>query len=101
MRANKRTFTPIKSVFVLLLFLSIQIESSAQLRVSENKRYLVTENGTPFFWLGDTAWELFHQLNREDADKYLGIRASQGFTVIQAVVLAEMDGINKPNAYNE
>ncbi|WP_336513908.1 glycoside hydrolase family 140 protein [Pollutibacter soli] len=101
MHAKKRSFVSIKSVFVFLLVLSIQINSYAQLRVSENKRYLVAENGTPFFWLGDTAWELFHRLNRAEADKYLGIRASQGFTVIQAVVLAEMDGINTPNAYNE
>ena len=25
----------------------------------------------PFFWLGDTAWELFHRLTREDAERYL------------------------------
>ena len=26
--------------------------------------YLVTETGELFFWLADTAWELFHRLNR-------------------------------------
>ena len=41
------------------------------LKVSENKRFLVTEDGQPFFYLGDTAWELFHRLNREEADAYL------------------------------
>jgi len=25
-----------------------------------NRRYIVTETGEPFFYLGDTAWELFH-----------------------------------------
>jgi hypothetical protein len=35
---------------------------------------------------------LFHRLNREEADHYLETRAAQGFTVIQAVVLAEFDG---------
>ena len=69
------------------------------LKISENKRFLVTETGEPFFWLGDTAWELFHRLNREDADRYLEDRASRGFTVIQAVALAEFDGLNTPNAY--
>ena len=34
------------------------------LRVSENKRFLCLEDGSPFFWLGDTAWELFHRLSR-------------------------------------
>jgi hypothetical protein len=56
-----------------------------RLKVSENQRFFVQEDGTPFFWLGDTAWELFHRLNREEADKYLENRAANGFTVIQAV----------------
>jgi hypothetical protein len=59
----------------------------------------VTADGRPFFWLGDTAWELFHRLNREEATRYLEDRASKGFTVIQAVALAELDGLNTPNAY--
>ncbi|MBC8103724.1 MAG: glycoside hydrolase family 140 protein [Cytophagales bacterium] len=69
-----------------------------RLRVSENQRYLVHEDGTPFFYLGDTAWELFHRLNREEAQHYLADRAAKGFTVIQAVVLAELDGLQTPNA---
>lgn len=68
------------------------------LRVSANKRFLQYANGKPFFYLGDTAWELFHRLNREEADHYLTVRAQQGFTVIQAVVLAE-HGFDRPNAY--
>ena len=73
----------------------------AQLQVSENKRFLQTRDGKPFFWLGDTAWELFHRLNREEADLYLKNRADKGFTVIQAVALAELDGLHDPNPYGE
>ena len=40
--------------------------STPPLRVSDNKRFLVTADGRPFFWLGDTAWELFHRLTREE-----------------------------------
>jgi len=69
------------------------------LQVSENKRFLVYKDGTPFFWLGDTAWEIFHRLNREEANRYLENRAKKGFTVIQAVAVAEFDGNNVPNAY--
>lgn len=69
------------------------------LRVSDNQRLLVTADGQPFFWLGDTAWELFHRLNREDAVHYLEHRARHGFTVVQAVALAELDGLNDPNPY--
>lgn len=70
-----------------------------RLKVSENRRFLVTETGQPFFWLGDTAWELFHRLTREEAEHYLETRARQGYTVIQAVALAELDGLNTPNPY--
>lgn len=70
-----------------------------KLKVSENGRYLQYEDGSPFFYLGDTAWELFHRLNREDVDRYLEDRASKGFNVIQAVALAEINGLNDPNAY--
>jgi hypothetical protein len=69
------------------------------LKVSDNRRFLVTDRGQPFFWLGDTAWELFHRLNREEADKYLELRAGQRFTIIQAVALAELDGHTDPNPY--
>ena len=70
-----------------------------RLKVSDNKRFLIKADGSPFFYLGDTAWELFHRLNREEADRYLKNRADKGFTVIQAVALAELDGINDPNPY--
>ena len=70
-----------------------------RLKVSENHRFLVTENGKPFFYLGDTAWELFHRLNREEADRYLADRAKKGFTVIQAVALGELGGVEDSNAY--
>ena len=29
--------------------------------LSKNHRFLVWEDGVPFFWLGDTVWELFHR----------------------------------------
>ncbi|KAA2241731.1 DUF4038 domain-containing protein [Chitinophaga agrisoli] len=79
---------------------SCTLTLSAQFTISDNHRYLL-RNDQPFFWLGDTAWELFHRLNREEADKYLQHRASQGFTVIQAVALAEFDGLHTPNAYGD
>jgi hypothetical protein len=62
-------------------------------------RYLITDSSKPFFYLGDTAWELFHRLTREETELYLKDRAAKGFTVIQAVALAELDGLGTPNAY--
>lgn len=72
-----------------------------RIQVSANKRFLVTEDGAPFFWLGDTAWELFHRLTRVEAAHFFDVRQAQRFTVIQAVVLAEFDGLNTPNVYGE
>lgn len=84
----------------LIMLTNVQAAMAQQaLKVSDNKRFLVTENGKPFFYLGDTAWELFHRLNREEADIYLQNRAEKGFTVIQAVVLAERNGLRDPNPY--
>ena len=71
------------------------------LRVSDNRRFLVHDDGSPFFCLGDTAWCIFHRLTREEADIYLENRAAKGFSVIQAVVLAEHGGLREPNAYGE
>jgi len=88
-------------LFVIVLSTLTLPAASPRLRVSDNHRYLVSEEGQPFFYLADTAWELFHRLNREDSERYLSDRAKKGFTVIQAVVLAEFDGLTEPNAYGQ
>lgn len=75
------------------------MEKLQLLRINKDKRFIIKEDGTPFFWLGDTAWELFHKLSREEADLYLENRAQLKFTVIQAVALAEDNGITIENAY--
>jgi len=67
------------------------------LKISDNKRFIVFEDGSPFFYLGDTGWELFHRLTKEETLFYLENRREKGFTVIQAVILAELDGLNTPN----
>ncbi len=75
--------------------------SPSRIKVSANHRFLVGESGAPFFWLGDTAWEIFHRLTREESEDYLENRRQKGFNVIQAVALAEFDGLRVPNAYGE
>ena len=91
-------FWRLSCAFVLGL-LATSVSGSQKLKVSQNKRFIVHQDGKPFFYLGDTAWELFHRLNREEADRYLENRARKGFTVIQAVALAELNGLNDPNPY--
>lgn len=84
-----------------LLLLDGFSQSSVPLKISSDSRYIVYSNGEPFFWLGDTAWELFHRTDRQEADLYLQNRATKGFTVIQAVVLAELEGLTVPNSIGE
>jgi len=86
---------------VLLSTLACSAAPLPRLKVSQDHHFLVTDSGRPFFWLGDTAWELFHRLNREDADRYLQNRSRKGFTLIQAVVLAEISGLADTNPYGQ
>jgi hypothetical protein len=95
---------PPRLLLPLILLASIATHSPAaapRLKVSDDKHFIVNDDGSPFFYLGDTAWELFHRLNREEAERYLKNRADKQFTVIQAVVLAELDGLNDPNPYGQ
>ncbi|MCC7524812.1 MAG: glycoside hydrolase family 140 protein [Chitinophagaceae bacterium] len=85
---------------LFLVCLLLYLATNAQLTLSVNQRFILRDH-QPFFYLADTGWELFHRLNREEADDYLKTRAAQGFTVIQAVILAELDGLHTPNAYGE
>lgn len=83
----------------LAVSLCLTQAATPRLKVSENKRFLVTEKGQPFFWLGDTTWELFHRLNREQAIQFLDNRAAKKFNVLQSVAIAELEGHTDPNAY--
>jgi Protein of unknown function (DUF4038) len=69
------------------------------LRVSTNCRFLVHADDRPFFYLADTAWELFHRCTLAETEHYLRDRAAKGFTVIQAAVLAEIDGLHTANRH--
>jgi len=71
------------------------------LKISENGRYLQTNDGKAFFWMGDTAWEIFHGLDKSETDFYLETRANQGFNVIQVALLPEAARMNIPNRMGE
>ena len=51
-------------VFILMIIASATPSWPQKLRVALDHRHLVLDNGKPFFYLGDTAWELFHRLDR-------------------------------------
>lgn len=55
------------------------------LRVSDDRRYLVHADGTPFFWLADTAWNGVLKSDAQSWESYLKERAAKGFNVVQWV----------------
>ena len=54
--------------------------------VSDDGRFLQHADGTPFFWLGDTAWNGALLATADDWDAYLTTRKEQKFTAIQFVM---------------
>jgi hypothetical protein len=71
---------------LLLVSLPLAADVMGPIKVSGNGRYFVDRERRPFFWLGDTAWPLFAQYSRSQAEAYLKNRAEKGFTVIQGVL---------------
>ncbi len=69
---------------------SVPQKKLSKLVISKNKRFMMYDNGQPFFWLGDTAWLLFSRLNRDEAKHYINDRAEKGFNVIQVMLLHEL-----------
>lgn len=54
-------------------------------KVSRDKRHLVHEDLSPFFWLGDTAWNGALKSTPEDWKTYLDTRAQQKYSAIKWV----------------
>jgi len=71
-----------------------QTKTFSKIIVSPNGHYLMTKDGKPFFWLGDTGWLMFLKLDREEADQYLEDRRKKGFNVIQVMVLHSVGEVN-------
>lgn len=68
--------------------------NNGKLVVDEGKRYLRHENGTPFFWMGETGWYLPVRLDRDEAEHYLEQCRQKGFNVVQVMVMNTIPAIN-------
>lgn len=55
-------------------------------RRSADRRHLAHADGTPFFWLADTAWNGVLRARGTDWTRYLQTRRAQGFSAIQFVL---------------
>lgn len=74
--------------------------SHGKLVISKEHRYLMNEDGTPFFWLGDTGWLLPERLNRDEAAYYLNNCHKAGFNVVQVQTLNAVPSINIYGQYS-
>lgn len=61
------------------------------LKISQNQRYLVDQNDTPFFYQADTPWFIFYKLTLAEIDEYLEKRKAQGFNTIQVMFTGGKD----------
>lgn len=72
--------------------------SRGALRVNSSGSYLEYGDGTSFLYLGDTAWELISRLTDAETEYYMEDRREKGVTVIQTVILDELNGIDNITA---
>lgn len=72
-----------------------------RIRVHPQKRYLMWEDGTPFYPVADTAWTLPQRLTEEEVVFYAHCRQRQGFNTVLLCSFSELDGVRDPNRYGE
>jgi len=77
-----------------------------KLKVSDNGRYMMHEDGKPFFWLGDTGWLLPQRTDRDEAEFYLEKCKQAGYNVVQVQTINGVPAMNRygqsshPNGYD-
>lgn len=77
-----------------------KIFSHGALKVSDNNKYLTYGDGTPFFWMGGTAWALPIAATYLEWQKYIDDRHSKKFTVVQIAPARAHGGIWEDPPYN-
>lgn len=65
--------------------------------ISKDRRHFEHSDGTPWFWLADTAWNGALLAAKQEWDEYLAERARQRFTAIQVVMTQWRAGLADEN----
>lgn len=100
--SNKALHNITQSITCKLYSGNLAIYKHGFLKVSDSKRYFVYDDGTPFFYLGDTHWIYIHE--RFNSSNIKGVpsqfkyvvdkRVTQGFTVYQTEAIQHPHGHN-------
>ena len=71
------------------------------LQVADNQRHLSYDDGTPFFYLADTAWEITWKSTYDEVRAYLADRKKKGFSAVQLVTMSHLhfwpEGVHNQN----
>lgn len=70
-------------IFILICSSATLLDAQVPpLSLSQNKRFLSTEDGKVVYLNGDTGWNLARLLSREDAEHYVKVRKEQDFNLL-------------------
>jgi hypothetical protein len=90
-------------ILFALFYLSLPTGMPAEsvkfpLKISENRRYFVDQNGKPFLYHADTGWQIYVKLTTTEARDYLIHRKNQGFNTIQTQIAMDPAVVNQYGA---
>jgi len=78
--------------------------SKGKVKVSDSGNHLMFPDGTPFFYLSDSAWEIVNRSTKDSAYYYITERAKQGFSAINFVASSHIYFVPEKcitNLYNQ
>jgi hypothetical protein len=101
----KRTIPLFQIISLALSTFLIAVTTLAEepilpVKVSQNGRYFVDQDGKPVFWLGTTQWQLFREYTLKDAKTIVEKVKDHGFSFIQVMLMGVGDG-TKTNVYGQ
>ncbi len=86
----------------ILCSANLRADDLINLRVSENGRFLIHQDGSGFFPIADTAWAIAWKLDRKQVETYLQRRKEQKFNTIAIIAFPSFEGkVVIPNAYGD
>jgi len=100
MRTRIRSTILVVSSFLMFAASAPAKEPVYPVKVSENRRYFVDQNGDPVFWLGTTQWQIFREYTLDEVRTTLQRIKANGFAFVQAMLMGVGDG-TQPNVYGE
>lgn len=79
---HKILTTLLSALILAAVIPAANAQAAYPLKLSDNHRYLVDQNGKPFFMVGDTPQGLMGRLTEQDADYYFADREAHGFNTL-------------------